>query len=337
MIPHGMLGADTKMTLLKWFKAYINKPVKRRALAETLSLVLEEPVVELEAVESPAGSPADMPEANVPAAGIVSAVPDGSRPLILIVEDHPVNRKLFAMFMDRLGYPSLLAGDGIEALEKAGSNPALVFMDIQMPRMNGYEAAKTLRKRGFSRPVIAVTASALSDERERCMAAGFDDVLVKPFKRPELEVMLNKWINVRRDGKAGETEAEPALEAAAGPADRTVFDAADLLDTFMNDEEAARELLVKFIERTTEQLAAIPGLAEKKDWESARREAHTIKGSSPTLSGKELGEAAARLELAFKEADGPGAAAAYPPVTAAFERFRAAAEAYLKTGAASES
>ncbi|MDR1105958.1 MAG: Hpt domain-containing protein, partial [Treponema sp.] len=170
----------------------------------------------------------------------------------------------------------------------------------------------------------AVTASALSDERERCAAAGFDDVLIKPFKRPDLEVMLNKWIGVRQDGKAWETGAKSSNAA--------VFDAEDMLDTFMNDEETAKPLLAKFIERTSEQLALIPGLAEKADWESARREAHTIKGSSFTMGGKELGEAAARLELACVKADGAETAAAWPVAAAAFERFKAAAEAYLKAG-----
>jgi signal transduction histidine kinase/DNA-binding response OmpR family regulator len=326
MIPHGMLGADMKMTLLKWFRAYISKPVKRRALAETLFLVLGEQMAELEAAESPEGTAQGAPgtagAGPADAPGTIDVPGAAGKPLILIVEDHPVNRKLFSMFTDRLGYPSLLANDGVEALEKAVLNPALVFMDIQMPRMNGYEAAQALRKRGFRRPVIAVTASALSDERERCAAAGFDDVLIKPFKKPDLEVMLNKWIGVRQDGEAWETGAKSPETA--------VFDAGDMLDTFMNDGETARPLLAKFIERTSGQLAAIPGLAEKADWESARREAHTIKGSSFTMGGKELGEAAARLELACAKEDGAGTRAAWPFAAAAFERFKAAAEAYLK-------
>ncbi|MDR2370461.1 MAG: response regulator [Treponema sp.] len=347
MVPNGMLGADTKMTLLQWFKAYISKPVKRRVLAETVCMVLGEPVAELEAAEGEETGPSSLPSAAAsitpaaegvprdgPAAGIKAA-----RPLVLIVEDHPVNQKLFAMFMDKLGYPSIQADDGLDALEKAEANsPGLIFMDIQMPRMNGYEAAETLRKRGFRRPVIAVTASALSDERERCMTVGFDDILIKPFKRPDLEIMLNKWAGVRQDGEAWGVPARSAAKADLPPAaarahavpDAAVFDAADLLETFMGDMNAVRPLLIKFLERTGEQIAAIPGMAEKEDWESARREAHTIKGSSLTLSGKELGQAASRLELAFKNMDEPEMKAAYPPVAEAFTRFRAAALAFLE-------
>jgi CheY-like chemotaxis protein/HPt (histidine-containing phosphotransfer) domain-containing protein len=341
MVPHGMLGADTKMTLLQWFKAYISKPIKRRVLAETVCMVLGEPVTELEAAEGE-----EPPSLLSAAASIVpeKAIPPGAkapRPLVLIVEDHPVNRKLFAMFTDRLEYPSIQADDGLDALEKAEANsPGLIFMDIQMPRMNGYEAAETLRKRGFRRPVIAVTASALSDERERCMAVGFDDILIKPFKRSDLETMLNKWVNVRQDGKAWDLPARSAAKAPplpdAAPASfravsgAAVFDAADLLETFMDDRNAVKPLLAKFLESTGKRIAAIPGLVEKEDWESARREAHTIKGSSLTLSGKELGQAASRLELAFKNMDRQEMKAGYPPVTEAFTRFRTAALAFLE-------
>jgi HPt (histidine-containing phosphotransfer) domain-containing protein len=116
------------------------------------------------------------------------------------------------------------------------------------------------------------------------------------------------------------------VPAAADPA---IFDHADLMETFLNEEETARSLLARFITRTADQIGAIPGLAERQDWESARREAHTIKGGSLTMGGRELGKAAARLETAFRNVDRAEMEAAYEPVKEAFVRFRAAAEAYL--------
>jgi signal transduction histidine kinase/DNA-binding response OmpR family regulator/HPt (histidine-containing phosphotransfer) domain-containing protein len=332
MVPHGMLGADTKMTLMKWFRAYINKPVKRRNLADTIYLTLGEGVDELEAAEGEAGEVRD--GTSEPAGDAEKAGERLSKPLVMIVEDHPVNRKLFAMFVEKLGYPYVLAGDGLEALEKAGADPALVFMDIQMPRMNGYEAAGTLRKQGFRRPVIAVTASALPDERERCAAAGFDDILIKPFRRPDLELMLDKWIGLCRDQPARELPGQAAapVPAAGAASPSEVFDSAELLAVFLDEEETAKSLLGQFLERTEGQINALPGLVEKGDWETARREAHTIKGSSFTLCGRELGRTAEKLELACKNADGPGAEAACVPLTLAFRRFRDAANAYLEAG-----
>jgi CheY-like chemotaxis protein/HPt (histidine-containing phosphotransfer) domain-containing protein len=352
MVPHGTLGADTKMILLKWFQGYIYKPVKRRSLAETINMALGEPVAELEVVPTAGtgGDAADLlpvqeaaPDA-APAAAAPAEADKAGKPLILIVEDHLVNQKLFSIFMDKLGYPSVLAGDGLEALEKAASHPAaLIFMDLQMPRMNGYEAAETLRKRGFRRPIIAVTASALADERERCQRSGFDDILIKPFKRPDIEKMLEKWITIRQDGPAWVAEPlppdtvppvspPPETSPAPGPAESPeIFDTADLMETFMDNEEAAKSLLTHFIERTEPQIAAIPVYAGNEDWESARREAHTVKGGALTMGGRELGQAAARLELACKNKDKPEMTAALPPTLEAFARFKTAASSYLSS------
>jgi CheY-like chemotaxis protein/HPt (histidine-containing phosphotransfer) domain-containing protein len=266
------------------------------------------------------------------------------KPLVLIVEDHPVNQKLFSMIMDRLGYPSILADDGLDGLEKAEANPlSLIFMDIQMPRMNGYEAAKALRQRGFKEPIIAVTASALSDERERCMEVGFDDILIKPFKRIEVEEMLRKWLDPQKERKRalkpeGPGEHRPAPlgqtpasgEGAEAPSRSFIFNGDDVRETFFDNIDTIRSLMVRFIERTRGQIEAIPESMAKEDWEAARRDAHTIKGSALTLAGRELGQTAARLELAFKNMDRGEMQAALPLLGKAFDRFRGEVEGFLK-------
>ncbi|MDR2617973.1 MAG: response regulator [Treponema sp.] len=358
MVPNGLLGADTKMTLLKWFRAYINKPVKRRVLANTVNTILSErreleDIRELEPVsESEA-------EAFEQAAAFRPEPAERSGPPVLIAEDHPVNQKLFAMILDKLGYPSILADDGRDALKKALASPvALVFMDIQMPLMNGYEAAMALRRQGFSKPIIAVTASALSDEEARCRSAGIDDILIKPFKRPDVEKMLRKWIapqepaeragfdavSIPVEGpdlirhtkaraeiiapfKEAETGKAPGNTAREAPA--AIFNPAELMKTFMDNDEAALSLLGRFLERTALQVAALPILKETEDWDTAMREAHTIKGAAYTMSAQELGKTAARLETAFKNRDLPEAEAAYPLLKEAFERFRKEAGDFL--------
>ena len=173
------------------------------------------------------------------------------------------------------------------------------------------EAAEILRKCGFNKPIIAVTASVLPDDRENCFRAGIDDILMKPFKRIDLERILRKWINVRQD---------------------TVFDAAALLNTFMDNREMVLSLLPRFITRTQAQLESIPDLKKAGDWQTAYREAHTIKGAAFTMSGEELGKAAARLELAFKNIDRNEMETAFPPLEEAFHRFRKAAEEFCRSG-----
>ena len=262
---------------------------------------------------------------------------EAGKPLILVAEDHLVNQKLFAMILDKLGYPSLLAGDGVDVLEKAGCNEAaLIFMDIQMPRMNGYEAAETLRNRGFRKPIIAVTASAVSDEWKRCLKAGIDDVLIKPFKRDDIERMLLKWINVSRDAPwvgpdiGPETGEKHAEEKTGSSAQAAAFDIPGVLDTFMNDIELIVSLLSRFVERTQKQLDDILVWEKAGNWEAAMREAHTIKGAAYTMGGTELGKAAARLELASRNIDQNEMDAAFPPVQEAFIRFKKEAEDFLR-------
>ena len=314
MVPHGLMGAETKMTLLKWFKANINKPIKRRSLAETISAVLNEPQ-ELEAV--PDIEPVD-----------AGRKPVEKNPLILIAEDHEVNRKLYSIILEKLGYTPLLAVDGQDVVEKAeNNNVALVLMDIQMPKMNGYEATETLRKKGFKKPIIAVTASAFSDERELCLKAGIDDILIKPVKSAELGDMLCKWIK----NSSAEMKAEKPGPDAIPHGTGVVFDAREMFETFYHNDELAVSLLSRFIEQTRSQLEMFPDLEKAEDWESARREAHRIKGAALTMSGAELGREAARLELAYKNINRDEMKAAYTAICIAFDRFKKEAEALIRS------
>jgi HPt (histidine-containing phosphotransfer) domain-containing protein len=225
-----------------------------------------------------------------------------------------------------------------------------------------------LRESGFDKPIIAVTASALQDEWDRCREAGMNDILLKPFKRPDIQTMLEKWL------KSAEAAAPDPAETASGeeavPADfvipieeadivpatqsraellgfpggeretpkpvpaasggGVIFSAAEMLDTFLGNEEMAVSLLDHFLERTQGQIEAFPALLAAADWETARREAHTIKGAVLTLSGGELGKAAARLERACKDREEPETRAAYQEVQAAFVRFRDEAGKFLE-------
>jgi signal transduction histidine kinase/CheY-like chemotaxis protein/HPt (histidine-containing phosphotransfer) domain-containing protein len=347
MVPQGRMEGDAKMTLLKWFDGYVAKPVTIRSLYEALGPVLEEPTLEeplleepLPEAESVENEEAEIPDGMLVAPDIVPPAAFNAAITVLIVEDHQVNQKLFAMIMEKLGVNTVLADDGVDALEKAEKNPVdLVFMDLQMPRMNGFEATAELRRRGFDRPIIAVTAGVLDDERNRCMESGFDDMLLKPFKRPDIEATLKKWS--RPQWKAGPEQngklpgrgeplydPDPAEEAKpAGTED--IFSPKNLTDTFMGDGETARSLLKKFIEHSEEQIGLLKTLEEAGDWKEARRIAHTVKGSSLTLSGKELGAAAARLEKAYKDADTAEVQPAYEPFIQAFGRFKAAVREFL--------
>ncbi|OEU46182.1 MAG: hypothetical protein BBJ60_01015 [Desulfobacterales bacterium S7086C20] len=122
---------------------------------------------------------------------------------ILLAEDNPVNLKLAKMIMTKAGYQVEVANNGREATEKFTSSPDdydLIFMDIQMPEMDGMKATRAIRKKGFSTiPIIAMTANAMKGDREKCLEAGMDDYIPKPIKREIVFEMLEKWVLNKED------------------------------------------------------------------------------------------------------------------------------------------
>jgi CheY-like chemotaxis protein len=119
-------------------------------------------------------------------------------PRILVAEDNVVNQVVILRSLERLGYRAELAANGLEVLDAMGDGPyAAVLMDCQMPEMDGYEATETWRLRegpGRRTPIVALTASAMEGDRERCLAAGMDDYLTKPVRLEALAAMLAHWV-----------------------------------------------------------------------------------------------------------------------------------------------
>ena len=121
------------------------------------------------------------------------------RARVLLVEDNPVNQLVAKGMLGKLGCEVLLANHGGEALTLLENQTVdLILMDCNMPVMDGYETTRQIRQKSeFAElPIIALTANALSDERERCRAAGMDDYLAKPFRKDELAVLLDQWLSV---------------------------------------------------------------------------------------------------------------------------------------------
>ncbi len=133
----------------------------------------------------------DEPEASP---SVPVSLPSG----ILLAEDNPVNQKLISRLLLKLGYDVKVVGTGNEAVEALSlTSYALVFMDCQMPGMDGFQATAEIRltekRQGRHTPIIALTAHVAAGDRERCLAAGMDDYLSKPITQHTLRAMLEKW------------------------------------------------------------------------------------------------------------------------------------------------
>jgi signal transduction histidine kinase/ligand-binding sensor domain-containing protein/DNA-binding response OmpR family regulator len=116
---------------------------------------------------------------------------------ILLAEDNPVNQKLAHFMLSKAGYPLTIVKNGEEAVEAVTSGPGkfhLIFMDIQMPHMDGLDATRRIREKGFKDiPIIAMTAQTMKGDREKCLKAGMDDYIAKPIKREMVFSMVKKW------------------------------------------------------------------------------------------------------------------------------------------------
>ncbi|MCX7024253.1 MAG: response regulator [Spirochaetes bacterium] len=307
LMPVGYSGPEMKMKRLAWFDAYASKPAKPGDLYDAIDKVVREPAA-LESVED-----------NTQVAG-AAAKAVGSGKSVLVAEDHVVNQELFTVLLQKLGASVFVAEDGDAALKAAGEMSFdLILMDIQMPIMDGYEATRMLRERGFRGPIIAITASALKDEREKCLASGMNDILKKPFKKAELETMLGFWFNRERSRERTMESAVPDGERRLW--DQEVFSFAGTIETFLGKRDTVLSLIQRFRHKVEDQLAEAAGHLAEGKLELVAPIAHSIKGAAWNLSAMRLGNAAKELEEAAGQRDPAGALAALETLRRDFREF----------------
>ena len=175
--PYGTFIASEQIATLAPFEQ-LPRPLGRTALHQALQRLL-----------APQREPSVEPAS--------SATPRSHQARVLLVEDNQVNQMVAKGMLTKLGCQVAVAGHGGEAIAYLEQQPVdLVLMDCNMPVMDGYEATRRIRQSGRwpNLPIIALTANALPDERERCQAAGMNDYLAKPFRREDLTALLDSWL-----------------------------------------------------------------------------------------------------------------------------------------------
>ena len=253
-------------------KLHVTKPIRHSDLLDAILSALGKGKLS----EADAGLPQ----------GEVSARPRR----ILLAEDHPVNQRLARKILEKWGHNVVVASNGRKALEAIERNTFdLVIMDVQMPEMNGLEAARLIRAQeqgsgGTRLPIIAMTAHAMKGDREQCLAAGMDAYVTKPID-PEL---LFRTI---------EGTAYESVVALPKPA-KGSFDPEGLLRRAGGDWGLAREVINMFLEDTPEVLAQMREAVGKNDFNAVERAAHRLKGAAANLEARQLARIAFEIEQA---------------------------------------
>ena len=239
---------------------------------------------------------------------VTTAHPSAAGRRLLLAEDNPVNQKVAQLTLQRLGYAVDVVGDGARALAAlaTGSYDA-VLMDCQMPLMDGFAATQELRSReagGRRTPVIALTASAMASDRERCLQAGMDDYLSKPLRSEDLAVVLRRWVL-----GTGERALDPDVLAGLRELGSRIVE----------------EVLGLYLVDADERLAALESAADAGTTLAA---AHALKGGSGDVGATRVQSLAAELETRARAGQLPDPAQ-LDDIAGALHAVRAAVAAFV--------
>ena len=234
--------------------------------------------------------------------------------LVLLAEDSTVNQRLATAMLERLGHSVTVASTGRQAVEFRLNQPFdLILMDVQMPEMDGLEAARTMRyqeaQTGGRIPIIAMTGQEMPGDRERCIEAGMDDYLAKPLRAQELSEKISQWTGIR-----GPTEPTQQSDKSA---EQPEIDWSSALAAVGGKRALMRELIELFFEEGPRLLNEAQQSLERKDAEGLRIAAHTLKGSARYFGPNRVAELAGQVEDFASQNDLAAAAAGCQSLSAA--------------------
>jgi PAS domain S-box-containing protein len=330
--------------------AYLVKPARQSELLSTLVSIWDAQRQQrtINLIDQP----------SLPAAAEMQAA-EGSNCLfagtrVLLAEDNATNQIVGALILRNLGCLVEVAANGREAVEMVDAFLYdIVFMDCEMPEMDGFEAAAAIRRRPDSRsrlPIIAATAQAMQGDRERCLRAGMDDYISKPVKPEDFAAALKRWMPRREQGQESETPPPAArhekvvaesIPAHSPPAVSSSLSVSLPLSmssasSALNAEVVARlrslaeatdpslitQIFTSFLRDGAERVDALKEALAGRDMEFLYKTAHAIKGASANIGAHSMADMAQKLELAGKAGDMSGAVTLTEQIEMEFGRVR---------------
>jgi CheY-like chemotaxis protein/HPt (histidine-containing phosphotransfer) domain-containing protein len=316
----------------------LTKPIKPGQLHEILLRVMS-------------GSKAAAPEAPATSTKLDPTLASRLPLRVLLCDDNVINQKVAARLLKQMGYRADIAANGLEALQALERQPYdLVFMDVMMPEMGGFEATRIIRERQSQQSqfpnykssiiIIAMTASAMQGDREKCLAAGMDDYLAKPVRLEDVRAVVERWAPLAGKTDAAATmatgtEATPAANpppqaspTPAPPEDAPV-EMERLLDFTNGDPDSLRELVALYLDQTATQVEQLAAAVQAGAPGEVRRVAHSCAGASATCGMRRIVPLLRELERQGYEEKLTNADELSRQVGDEFKRIRDFLEAHL--------
>ncbi len=268
---------------------------------------------------------------------------------ILLCDDNIINQKVALRLLQQMGYRADLAANGVEALAALDRQPYdLIFMDVMMPEMDGLKATRIIRERQALRSqfpnykssviIVAMTASAMQGDREKCLAAGMDDYIAKPVRLEDVRTIVERWgaaagapdsVQMPESSPQSLSASPVSLPPPARPADESPVDLERLLDFTEGSPDNLRELATLYLSQTAEQIEQLEAAIQAAAPADVRRLAHSCAGASATCGMRRLVPLLRELERQGADGKLSSAAQLCEQISREFDCIRAFLEDYM--------
>jgi signal transduction histidine kinase/HPt (histidine-containing phosphotransfer) domain-containing protein len=260
---------------------------------------------------------------------------------ILVAEDVRTNQVLIKSLLKRLGLQVTIAEDGNQAVQKALSKQFdLIFMDIEMPNMSGYEATKAIRKEGLKTPIIALTAYAMKGDDEKCIVAGCDDYVSKPIEHKKLLQILSKFLSAENkdmsrqiDSIKSDVEQLNQLCSETASSDSAPTESADeqygelpvdfaIIKKIYDDEDVLKETVKVFLEEAPQAIELLAEAIKAKDSKNVKMYAHKLKGLARHVAARKITDMLYDLEIKGRKEELEGSEVLFADIQTEFDKLK---------------